>query len=193
MTADASAIDHTVHERGGALHALRDLTSVPRFGLKGPGTSDWLIKRGYALPDVNRSALLPDGLRILRLGREDVLLLGETAPKALSAFIESWEGFGGPKGYRSWREEGWAWMRLSAPALCELMASLCAVDLRPGHVTPDAVVQSRLARLEAVIVPSESAIDLFFDAASKAYVERAVAVAALGLDPPNAALSESGA
>ena len=71
-------------EPGGAAHgtalpsgavALTDLTASPRFGLKGGGSAAWLTAHGVALPAINRIGS-HRGMRVLRLGNEDILLLG---------------------------------------------------------------------------------------------------------------------
>ncbi|MFO1147461.1 MAG: hypothetical protein U1E62_03715 [Alsobacter sp.] len=152
---------------------LVDLTATPRFGLKGPGSAAWLAVQGLVLPDVNRVADLPRA-RLLRLGGEDFLVAGE----GCEALAGLWHAAEGPKGYWSWREEGWAWMRLAGPLAGEAMARLCAVDLRDGKAAADAVVQTRVAQLDAVVVRDGRAFDLFFDIASTAFLVRAVRHAA---------------
>src|SRR5262245_41827245 len=112
--------------------ALTDLTAVPRFGLKGAGSADWLTAKGISLPAVNRIAS-HRGMRVLRLGNEDIVLLTEKDGQPLSELVNSWHDEPSPKGYSSWREEGWAWMHLSGPRLAEAMSRLCALDLRPGR------------------------------------------------------------
>ncbi|WP_292332524.1 hypothetical protein, partial [Mesorhizobium sp.] len=104
--------------------ALNDLTASPRFGLKGGGSADWLGLHGIPIPGVNRIGE-HRGMRVLRLGNEDILLLAEDAAETLADVKAIWQAAPAPKGYSSWREEGWAWMRLSGPRLAEAMCSLC--------------------------------------------------------------------
>ncbi|TGV52334.1 hypothetical protein EN803_40220, partial [Mesorhizobium sp. M2D.F.Ca.ET.160.01.1.1] len=54
--------------------ALSDLIDKPRFGLKGGGSAAWLAAQGIPLPAVNRMGE-HRGMRVLRLGNEDILLL----------------------------------------------------------------------------------------------------------------------
>lgn len=160
----------------GAL-TLTDLTALPRFGLKGAGSADWLTRRGVSLPDVNRCAD-HGGLRVLRLGREDILVTGEDDPAALHAIAEAWHADAGAKGYWAWREEGWTWMRISGSGADAAMQSLCAVDLRTGRFASDAIAQTRVAHIEAVTLRSPTGYDVFFDITASAFFARAVAAVA---------------
>lgn len=152
---------------------LVDLTAEPRFGIKGPGSSAWLKGCGITLPPVNRISGHGD-LRVLRLGSEDFLVVdGE-----LDALTARWNNTTGPRGYWSWREEGWAWMRLSGPDVNGVMARLCALDLRAGRLHEDEIAQTRVAQLEAVLVRAGEGFDVFFDIAATAFFVRTVILAA---------------
>ena len=173
-------------EPGGAAHgaalpsgavALTDLTASPRFGLKGGGSVAWLTAHGVALPAINRIGS-HRGLRVLRLGNEDILLLGEDAGEALSALRGAWESDSGPKGYSSWREEGWAWMRLSGPAIAEAMSQLCALDLRAAKFGGEDIAQTRVGHIEAVAVRAPAGFDVLFDITASAYFARTVSAVA---------------
>ncbi len=156
---------------------LADLTGLPRMGLKGMGSADWLAGRGLALPAVNRVSH-QDGLKILRLGREDILLTGEDNPDGLRAIADAWHADPGPRGYWSWREEGWAWMRISGPGADAAMRRLCALDLRPGRLADDALAQTRVGHVEAVTLRGAAGYDVLFDITVSAFFARAVAAAA---------------
>ena len=144
--------------------ALTDLTPVARFGVKGAGSAAWLAANGVALPPVNRLCE-HDGLRILRLGTEDFVLLGEAAEHRLAAWVARWEGSAGARGYRSWREEGWAWLRVTGAGAGDVLARLCAIDLRPAHFASDAIAQTRVAGIEATLFRAQAVpgIELLFD------------------------------
>jgi sarcosine oxidase subunit gamma len=153
---------------------LSDLTDKPRFGLKGGGSAAWLAAQGLTLPAVNR---IGDhrGMRVLRLGNEDILLLAEGAEQTLAEVKAAWHAAAAPKGYSSWREEGWAWMRLSGPRLAEAMSRLCAIDLRPRKFGADEIAQTRVGHIEAVMFRSPAGFDILFDITASAYFARAVA------------------
>ncbi|MBZ9856417.1 hypothetical protein LB566_21645 [Mesorhizobium sp. CA13] len=156
---------------------LSDLTARPRFGIKGPGSAGWLAAQGLALPPVNGVATL-GGIRLLRLGAEDFLAVDDGVGNAVAKLTDAWQAADGARGYWSWREEGWSWMRLSGPLTEPVMARLCALDLRPDRFAADAIAQTRVAHVEAVLVRGEGGFDIFFDIASTAYFIRTVATVA---------------
>lgn len=157
--------------------ALTDKTASPRFGLKGLGSSDWLGAQGIALPAVNRIGV-HDGMRVLRLGKEDVVLLAGDTAEALAGLKSTWLRDSGPKGYSSWREEGWAWLRLSGSGLPKAMSRLCALDLRPGRFGAEDIAQTRVGHIEAVLFRSADAFDVLFDITASASFARQVAAVA---------------
>ncbi|CDX51651.1 putative Sarcosine oxidase, gamma subunit [Mesorhizobium plurifarium] len=156
---------------------LSDLTDKPRFGLKGGGSAAWLAAQGIPLPAVNRIGE-HRGMRVLRLGNEDILLLAEGAEATLAEVKNGWQAAPAPKGYSSWREEGWAWMRLSGARLAEAMSSLCALDLRPQKFADDDIAQTRVGHIEAVTFRSPTGFDILFDITASAYFARTVATVA---------------
>ncbi len=163
--------------------AIKDRTDWPRFGAKGPGAADWMTGAwaaagGGALPAVNRIALVP-GLRLLRLGGNDLTILGDAeAPAALAAVRAAWDGADGARGWSSWREEGWAWLHLSGPALPGTLARLCAIDLRPGRFSPTAIAQTRFAGHDAVVLCGDGACEALFDVTVTASVLHRIVQAA---------------
>ncbi|MCX7303722.1 MAG: hypothetical protein NTV73_05195 [Hyphomicrobiales bacterium] len=154
--------------------ALADLTACPRFGLKGGGSAAWLKSRGISLPDINRIGAYR-GMRLLRLGNEDILLLAEGGGEALAGLREAWVRDSGAKGYSSWREEGWAWLRLSGLRAPQAMQRLCALDLRADKFGVEDIAQTRVAQVEAVLVRAPAGFDVLFDVTASAYFARAVA------------------
>ncbi|MCV3205644.1 hypothetical protein OHD62_06190 [Mesorhizobium sp. YC-39] len=158
----------------GAL-ALSDLTASPRFGLKGGGSAAWLTAHGISLPAVNHIGAY-HGMRILRLGNEDILLLAEGAGEALAELKAAWANE--PKGYSSWREEGWAWLRISGPHAPQAMSRLCAFDLRADRFGVDDIAQTRVGHIEAVTFRSQAGFDVLFDVTASAYFARTAAAAA---------------
>lgn len=156
---------------------LSDLTASLRFGLKGGGSAAWLAAQGITLPAVNCIGE-HHGMRVLRLGNEDILLLAEDAGETLAQVKVAWQTAAAPKGYSSWREEGWAWMRLSGPRLAETMSALCALDLRPGKFGADDIAQTRVGHIEAVTFRSLAGFDILFDITASAYFASVVAAVA---------------
>lgn len=73
------ALAHRLARRDGLPGAnenvVFDCTQTERFGLRGPGTLDWLGEAGLSAPKaVNTALTLPCGTSVLRLGQQEVLL-----------------------------------------------------------------------------------------------------------------------
>lgn len=153
---------------------IADRTAWPRFGVKGPGAADWLKAAGVKLPAANRLASV-DGMTVLRLGGNDITILGDPERLGPLADLQArWTTATGPKGYSSWREEAWAWLTLSGPALDETLARHCAVDLRPGRFADDQIAQTRFTHHDAVVIRRGGEANVLFDIASTAAVMRAL-------------------
>lgn len=162
---DRSAL---VGERDG-LH-ITDCTAWPRFGIKGPGSADWLTSVGIDLPNPNRLAVR-QGLVVMRLGRNDIVFLSDDgSPNAVAALRDQWQNADGSKGYLSWREEGWAWLHLDGPALDSTLAQCCAVDLQPSAHEANRIAQTSFAHADAVVTRRNGSADVFFDISATAVV-----------------------
>jgi sarcosine oxidase, subunit gamma len=159
------------------LVTLTDLTGRPRFGLKGSGSSTWLQAQGVSIPAVNRIVMFRN-MRVLRLGYEDFVLLAERSGEELADLLAAWHTEAGPRGYESWRDEGWAWMRLSGPQVATAMAQLCAIDLRPERFADNEIAQTRVGGIEAVLFRSGAGFDLLFDITMSAHFARVVTATA---------------
>lgn len=158
--------------------AIADLTARDRWGLKGPGSADWLSGRGIALPAINRHADV-SGMTVLRLGQNDLTFLTHPADRnPLEQLRSGWQAAASPKGYPGWREESWAWLELSGGGLDAVLARLTAIDLRPGRFGADEIAQTRVAHVDAVFFRRDDTLQLFFDITATAAVVRRIAHAA---------------
>lgn len=156
------------------IHIL-DLTRYARFGVKGRGTSDWLISKKIELPErINTLAPIASrGLDIVRIGAEDYLFVpkcvGQSA--SLAALRTEWKSDGRQrKGFNAWREEVWAWFHIYGPGVADLLAKTCPVDLNADRLPVGSVVQTRVAQMDCILVRTDRTnthgFDLFFDVAS---------------------------
>ena len=152
-----------------------DCSASDRFGLRGPGTWQWLGRQSLAVPDdINAALSLDCGTIVVRLGGEEVLILDDPlAPtKTTSVFEKLWleDISTSRKGYNAYRDECWAWFHLSGPAVHDAMQRLTAIDTRPDRFDRLAVAQTRCAHLDAVLLRSDRfgapGFDVFVDIAS---------------------------
>jgi sarcosine oxidase subunit gamma len=147
---------------------VSDLTALPRFGLKGPGAAEWFAMQGFDLPQVNRTAQ-QKGMTILRLGSRDIMVLADPeSPGHLTDLVSRWQA--APQGHSSWRDEAWAWLRLTGPAAADILSRLTAFDIRDTTLAVDAIAQTRVAHMDMVMLRNDAGFDLMFDIASTAQV-----------------------
>lgn len=138
---------------------LRDCTHVARAGLKGRGSAAWLARQGVAVPAApNRAARDASGCIVARLGNEDFLVIGThtTHSERPAQLMAHWQqehdagtrdiGFPTPKQYSH------VLLHLTGERAPDLLAALCAVDLRLGYFADDAVAQTMAAGIVATFL-----------------------------------------
>lgn len=153
-----------------------DLSALPRFGLRGLGTSAWLAAQGCPLPETIHNATEEGGMTILRLGGDEVVILSDplTGSSRLAQLRRDWGAAAGPKGYDAYREESWSWLSLTGPGVADALPLLTAADTRSHVFGPGAVVQTRAMHMDAVLFAhrrgGQPGFDMLFDVASSDYV-----------------------
>lgn len=169
-----------------------DCTGTARFGLRGPGTLDWLASVGITAPEpVNTATILPCGTAVLRLGNQEVLLLAPPGDSGgrLHELRAAWEESAlDSKGYDAFREEGWAWFLISGPAVEQLMARISMTDLRLRSVPCGKVLQTRALHQDVVMVRLDRfgapSYEVFLDIASAEFVLEVLQHTVAGLAAP---------
>lgn len=162
---------------GAQENVVLDCTPTERFGLRGPGTMDWLGVAGLSTPEtVNTAIVLPCGTSVLRLGQQEVLLAAPPGGSGarLRDLRKAWHDSELPsKGYDAYRDEGWAWFVISGPAAPALMRRISMADLRPESLKAGDLSQTRALHLDAVVARFDRfgaiSYDIFFDIASAAF------------------------
>ncbi|AYD03621.1 hypothetical protein [Neorhizobium sp. NCHU2750] len=159
---------------GSEENVVLECTPTDRFGLRGPGTIDWLGAQGLAVPAaVNTCVVSSCGTTVMRLGQQEVLL---TAPigtdgMRLREIRKAWhDSPPSVKGYDAFREEGWAWFVVSGPDAPLLMRRISMADLGPANLKPDEVAQTRALHMDVVVARLDRfgavSYDIFLDIAS---------------------------
>jgi sarcosine oxidase subunit gamma len=163
---------------------LADLSPLPRLGVKGPGTADWLAGLGVRIPQQsNQATRQAGGALAARLAPAELLLLGGLAgdPAPLDAVAAAWRAEPhapvpphSPRGYLLPRRHSHFWFLVSGERAAQMFAKLCGVDLRPGKFADGAIAQTSLARMNAVVIRDDRggalAYHLLGDSASAAYL-----------------------
>lgn len=155
--------------------ALADLSPLWRWGLKGPGTIEWAQAQGTRVPEApNRGAIQAGGGLVLRLAPRELLWLGCGHGLDLA-----WERGEGRRGWPLLRAHGHAWFTLAGARAPDLLARLCALDLRPHRFAPLEVAQTRALGLSVIVVRAPAPVvryDLLLDAAAAPWAWRALLV-----------------
>lgn len=137
---------------------LCDLTHVARIGFKGAGTCEWLAQQGLAIPPVpNQIALDSSGCIVARLGQQDLLIIGTLdahcdRPRQLE---HEWRSAAKPGGYPTRKQTSHALFHLGGDQAPALLASLCAVDLRPRAFDETSLAQTMAAGIVATFMRAD--------------------------------------
>jgi sarcosine oxidase subunit gamma len=155
----AHRLDRAAPVRNAAGVLIQDLSEVGRTGFKGAGTTAWLTSKIGTLPNrPNRAVALADGTLVACLGKEEYLILDPSgAAKNISADLEFAWSFesaqgAGRIGYPLPRADSHSWLHLEGKYVSQMMAKICAVDLRDGKFEHGEVAQTVMAQIGAVLI-----------------------------------------
>jgi sarcosine oxidase subunit gamma len=163
---------------------LADLSPLPRLGVKGPGTADWLAGQGIQVPaESNQAVRQSSGVLAARLAPAELMLLGDLSgdPAPLDAIAAAWRAEPQspvpperPRGFLLPRQHSHFWFVLSGDCTAGMFAKLCGVDLRPGKFANGRIAQTSIARMNAVVIRDDQggvlAYHLLGDSASAEYL-----------------------
>lgn len=162
------------------LCTLVDLTDTPRVGFRGAQTAEYLLARGFTLPEVpNRAVLQPDGSHVARLSQTEYLILGSLNDQGERVADEEarWE-LDHNANYLLPRQDSHAWLQLGGVCIAEVMAKLCGVDLCARAFPPGAVAQTSAARINVIVINAGTGttpcFQILCDRASLEYFKGAV-------------------
>lgn len=153
---------------------LVDLSLVSRCGVRGPGAIDWLTQQGLPVPAApNQAATDSQGQAVLRLSKtEHWLLRNPLQPEQQAPQIA------GQGCYPVYCEDSRCWLVLTGDNRAQVMAKVCGVDLRKDVFELGQVVQTSIARVNAVIVHHQinqhEVFSIFSDSASAEYLWEAM-------------------
>ncbi|TVP88483.1 MAG: sarcosine oxidase [Pseudomonadaceae bacterium] len=155
---------------------LSDWSLLPRVGFRGTDTPTTLTGQGYQLPEQpNQASRQTDGSLLLRLSAKECMLLASSQASAarIEQLEQRWQQ-NSARHYLLPRMDSHAWFHLQGPALPQLLAKLCAIDLRTVRFTPGQLVQTSVARNNAIVVNSggaqQSQFELLCDRATARYM-----------------------
>lgn len=135
--------------------ALVDLTNLSRVGFRGVDSASYLQNLGYRLPDqANTTLQQQHGEYVVRLSATEYLILGSLTDfgEHVATIEQQWQMHDEQANYLLPRQDSHAWFQISGNYIAEVMAKLCAIDLSSSHFVVGAVVQTSVARINAIII-----------------------------------------
>lgn len=158
--------------------SLIDLSNLARTGLRGPATEQVLAETGLPFPaKANQCESLPGGETIARLGKTECWVLGSLKPdNTLIQVLE--DKSAAAECYPLYCQDSHAWFVITGGNLPQIMAKLCAVDLRPEYFPPGSVAQTSVARVNAILIShsfaGQEVFSVLSDSASAGYLWGAI-------------------
>jgi sarcosine oxidase subunit gamma len=154
----AAPFGGTTTDAAAAPVTLIDCSALPRTGVRGRGAGAWLESLAVPLPPAPNRAIASGGDWVARLGAEDYLLLGDlrSAPGPCARVAEALANPSAPAPAPTVapvpRQASHAWFELAGAGARELLARLCAIDLRPRSCRRGDVFQTFLERVSVILI-----------------------------------------
>lgn len=158
--------------------ALMDLSNLTRCGLRGPATEQVLQQLDLPFPAQHNQCLsLAQGQTVVRLSKTECWVLGSL--KQDNDWLQKLgEQTVNAKCYPLYCQDSHAWFVLMGDHLPEIMAKLCSVDLRGDNFPQGSVVQTSVARVNAIVLnhtmSGKEVFSILSDSASAGYLWHAV-------------------
>ena len=140
---------------------LCDLSPLTRIGVKGQGIDSLLRRSALVAPKAtNESVVQKDDSLCVRLAEGEVLLLSALDSAGTRDFVRLRQNLEGntrtiqkerntfPVSY----QDSLCWLALAGDGASDLLATMCAVDLRDGIFAHGGLAQTSLARLSALVL-----------------------------------------
>ena len=156
--------------------SLSDFSRHRRFGVKGSGALNWLANQALPASAENNQTRVSGDVLVARLAPREALMLVLRAGgnEVLDDLSQALEREHPAHCYSAPRQDMSAWFRLSGEQSPQLMAQLCAVDLRPHRFMDGCIAQTSVAHQTAIILrrddPSEYGLDLVVDFSAAGYL-----------------------
>lgn len=138
---------------------IRDMTLLPRAGVKGAGTAEFLTSLGLtAGENVNKAYRQENGGLVARLAPSEILWLGPLPgkgpylPEQGPFPTPSTAGTYAPGAYNVPRADGNYWFNVQGAGIEEGFARACSIDLRPKNFADLDVAQTQFAKTSAIII-----------------------------------------
>ena len=130
-----------------ALH-ITNVSTLQRYGVKGPQASKWLASHGINIPAEANTWILSDHAIVMRLGTSEFLIEDQTDGKTCSKLEADVDRVSGV--YKVPRAD--ASYLLAGSQVLNLFAELCPLDLREAAVAENEVIMTQVAGISAIVL-----------------------------------------
>lgn len=133
---------------------LVDLTNLARVGFRGLDAAQYLAAQGFTLPEKPNTLIMQsDGSQVARLSATEYMILGglQDFGERIAQLERHWV-MDDQLNYLLPRQDSHACFQMTGAYLVPIMAKLCAVNLSPEVFTIGQVVQSSVARINAIVM-----------------------------------------
>lgn len=133
---------------------LTDLTGLARIGFKGADTEQWLRTMHVETPSAANTAILNAGILTARLSPTEFMLVAiDNQPSSLiDSLRNGWSMDIDERCYLLERGHSHACFALTGPSCPEMLAKVCAIDLRAHKFSALQVAQTSVARSNAIVI-----------------------------------------
>ena len=149
---------------------ITNLSTLPRYGVKGPQASKWLAKHGISIPAAANTWILSDHAIVMRLGATEFLIedqIDGTTCEKLEADVVRVNGV-----YKVPRAD--AAYLLAGSQVLNLFSELCPLDLRETALAENEVIMTQVAGISATVlrqrINNETVYRLWCDGTYGAYM-----------------------
>lgn len=128
--------------------SITDLSSLARFGVKGPHAAKWLANHGVAIPKAANAWVLKDKALVMRLGASEFLIEDQADGKVCEKLAADNIRVAGV--YKVPHAD--AAYLLAGGEVLNLLSEICALDLRESALQENDLVMTQVAGISATVL-----------------------------------------
>ena len=133
--------------------ALVDLSLLPRIGMRGSRSTEYLNAIKMPIPEKPNLAVSADtGELVLRLGVNSYWVLASLADAGVTLTSLTEKSLPEQDCYQAYCQHSHAWFAITGDLQAQIMAKICGVDLREESFPLGAIVQTFAAGVSVIIV-----------------------------------------
>ena len=130
-----------------ALHIM-NVSTLQRYGVKGPQASQWLANHGISIPAEANTWILSDHVIVMRLGASEFLIEDQIDGKTCSKLEADVDRVSGV--YKVPRAD--ASYLLAGSQVLNLLSELCTLDLRETALAENEVIMTQVAGITVIVL-----------------------------------------